>query len=252
MKGSARLPDLGAPVRLGPFLQADAPAGPTPGRAPDALAPESPIPREAGVFTPFLGKQTEAQRGETCPSSRGQQRWDCGSPHRPSWRHLSGRAPPSRPPVSSGALNGVKAADGLGIFSCLSPAPAHNPRSSGNKAATELRFPTREGQRPRKGSEAQCCHVSHRAEGSTRKPAGLALPRSADRKAQTRPQLRSRQLFRCPEPGWQAAPGAPSRPSWSRMGGWLVGVPNSPPGKAAWVLTLAQQVHQGGRWVPAG
>lgn len=124
MKGRARGSLTSAHQRdAGPFLQADAPAGPTPGRAPDAPAPESPIPREAGVFTPFLGKQTEAQRGETCPSSRRQQRWDCGSPRSPSWRGLAGRAPPSRPPVSSGALNGVKAADGLGIFSCLSSAP---------------------------------------------------------------------------------------------------------------------------------
>lgn len=129
-----QIPDLGltsgdaGPTRSGPLLQADAPAGPTPGRAPDALAPESPIPQEAGVFTPFLGKQTEAQRGETCPSSHRQQRRDRGSPRSPSWRRLAGRAPPSRPPVSSGAPNGGKAADGLGIFSCLSPAARPQPQ----------------------------------------------------------------------------------------------------------------------------
>lgn len=80
------------------------------------------------MFTPFLGKQTEAQRGETCLSSRRQQRQDCGLPHSPSWRRLAGRAPPSRAPVSSGALNGGKAADGLGIFSSLSPAPGPQPQ----------------------------------------------------------------------------------------------------------------------------
>lgn len=93
--------------------------------------------------------------------------------------------------------------------------------------------------------------MSHRAEGSTRKPAGLALPRSADRKAQTRPQLRGRQLFGAQslvgKRPWQRRAGGPSRPSWSMMGSWLVVVPISPPGKAAQVLTLAQQVHQGGR-----
>lgn len=96
------------------------------------------------MLTPFPGEQTEAQRGETCPSSREQQCLDCGPPRRPSWRRLGGCAPPSRPPVSSGAPkagNAANAADGLGIFFCLSPAPAYHPRGSGNKAAIELSFP---------------------------------------------------------------------------------------------------------------
>lgn len=42
------------PHARGPFLQADAPASPTPGGAPDALAPESPTPREAGVCSPHF------------------------------------------------------------------------------------------------------------------------------------------------------------------------------------------------------
>lgn len=49
--------------------------------------------------------------------------------------------------------------------------PAHHPRGSGNRAATEVSFPAPgEGQQPRKGSEAQCCCVSHMAGGRARNP----------------------------------------------------------------------------------
>lgn len=79
------------------------------------------------MFTPFPGEQTEAQRGETVPAHAA-----AVPGLQPTLQPLletpgGGRTPPSRPPVSSGAPNTGNVADGLGIFSCLSPGLAPRP-----------------------------------------------------------------------------------------------------------------------------
>lgn len=157
MKGRVRqLPDLGrtsrdtGPTRSGAVSgQMPQPAPPPAGPlmpwllSPQAQrwgGPEQPPPREASVFTPFPGEQTEAQRGETCPSSSEQQRPDCGPSCSPSWRCPGARSS-FKTPSLLWSPSGGNAADGLGIFSCLSPDPAHHPRASGNKGTTGLSFP---------------------------------------------------------------------------------------------------------------
>ena len=84
------------PHARGPFLQADAPAGPTPGGAPDALAPESPTPREAGVCSPhFRVSKLRLREERPVPAHASNSAWTAAHPAAPPKVHRGVRAPHS-------------------------------------------------------------------------------------------------------------------------------------------------------------
>lgn len=102
---------------------------------------EPPAPREAGVFTPFLDEQTEAQEKRPVPVHTSSSTW-IPAP----WQPLSRRCPQYPVFVQDAQLRAAPSEDPTGAKQPagwrLAPAWALGPPGgSANKAATDLSVP---------------------------------------------------------------------------------------------------------------